>query len=391
VTDLADLRAALEQVDWDALYTRDGSAEQFPDWIMQLASRDEAWRVEGIEALWRTCSPPCPATAQVVPFLLYLLESDGVNGKSELLHMLASFTITPPTNADEHAAREAVYHGLNLVSIFLESDDPDERDAAVSVLSRFPDEYPTVRELLRRTITDEPDPSAQIRMIDSYAAFIEKYGANPDDAGWIAQFATTEHPSPCRLHAAQWAIRWTCDVAPDHVVDTLMMAILYPEHYAKFRSELLYGPIVENACDALCRLSPERAIPLLIGLLPQVRDPDDAHILASRLLDLAFNGTSQRYKYASLPPDYPADRPDNIHVHFRVHKSTPERQASRRRKGRYYPPAAAARDPHTLTDVQRAALAAVVESDPVWLLHSNLLEIVGLPASRSFARDVIAL
>lgn len=386
-----DLLHALEQVDWGTIHTREGTAEEFPEWIMQLASHDEAWRVEGMEALWRVCSPPCAATAYVVPFLLHLLDSDEVNGKDELLHMLASFAVTPPANPDEHAARDAVYAGLNLCAQFLESEDAAEREGAVSLLARFPDEYATVQSLLRPAISHEPDTSTQVKMIESYAGLVENVGANPDDAHWISAFADSAYAPVCRFHASLWAARWLCDSMPDQVMETLIAAIRDPAHFAKFPSELLYGPIVENTCDALCKLSPERVIPQLIRLLPMVYDPDDAHILASRLLDMAFHGLVRRYKYASLPEDYPVDRPDNAQVQFRIHKSTPERQANRRKKGRFYPPAVVACDPARLTNLQRTALEAVLNADLVWLLHSNLLEIVGLPASRSFARDLIGL
>lgn len=385
------LIAALEQIDWDQLRTHDGTAEAFPDWIMQLTSQDEGWRVEGLEALWRACSPPCPATAYVVPFLLHLLEADESADKDEMLHMLAAFAVTPPANPDEEAARTAVHTGLALCAQFLDSDEATEREAAASVLARFPEEYPIMRTLLRDAITAELDEATRVKMLESYAGLVELVGANPDDALWIAEFAGADQPSTCRLHAALWAARWLCEATPAQVIETLGAAILDPAHFAKYPSELLYAPIVENACEALCKLAPEHALHLLIQLLPLVHDPDDAHILASRMLDLAFHGVTRRYKYASLPEDYPVDRPHNAHVVFRIHKSTPERQASRRRKGRYYPPAANAYNGEPLTGLQQAVLAAIVEADPVWLLHSNLLELVGLPPSRSFARDLIGL
>lgn len=387
------LIAALEQIDWDQLRTHDGTAEVFPDWIMQLASQDEGWRVEGLEALWRACSPPCPATAYVVPFLRYLLAADdSVEGdRDEMLHMLAAFAVTPPSNPDEAAARAAVHAVLALCAQFLDSDEAAEREAAASVLARFPEDYPTIQPLLRDAIQSEPDEAARVKMIESYAGLVELVGANPDDALWIAEFTGLDQPPQCRLHAAIWAARWLCEGTPAQVIETLCAAILDPAHFAKYPSELLYGPIVENACEALCKLAPEHALHLMIHLLPLVHDLDDAHLLASRMLDLAFHGVTRRYKYASLPEDYPVDRPDNAHVVFRIHKSTPERQANRRRKGRYYPPAANAYNGEPLTELQHAVLAAIVEADPVWLLHSNLLELVGLPPSRSFARDLIGL
>lgn len=381
---------ALEKVNWDRLDARTGRADQFPDWIMQLASEDDAWRLEGQQALWRACSPPCPATAAVVPFLLDLLETDGVRGKDELLHMLGSFA-TPAPDGDGHsqsevAARAAVYAGLNTCARFLHSPDPAEREATINLICRFDDEYATVIDLARPCLAAETDAAALVKMIESYAALVNRVGWTPDEGDWLAGFTDPGCPSVVRLHAALLVADWLHADPPSTVVQTLCEAILNPASFAKYPSELLYSPIVENACEQLARLPLTCSLAAFEQVMHYVSDPDDAHSVALRLLDLAFFGVWERVRAGALPDDYPVERPDNQHVHFRMYRSTPEQQAKKRAKGRLYPIVLHPLTAEDLTDTQRRIVTSVLHSESIWSLHSNVFERYGLPMSRAGLR-----
>lgn len=382
------LLAALENVDWDQLATLHGSAEQVPDWILQLASEDPAWRVEGLQALWQACSPEAPVTLHVIPFLLALLRDPSTEDKDELLHLLASFV---PIGNPAAAAHEPLAAALTDACLpFLESDDPALREAAFALAARFPEHYTHIGPLLWSAAEQETNPDALTRMLESFTRFATAAASDdasilPEAAAWITGFVDSHFPPVVRFHAALYAARWLGPQMPPPVVEVLGEAAAKPSAFAKYRSDLLYGPIVEQACDNLYHLPPDEALPQFVRLLKATKDPEDAHTIAGYLLATAFPGLPKRPRYGALPPDYSADRPDNTSVKFRAWRATPEQIARKRSRGRLYTPAPARLVAAPFSAAQRVALEAIVSNKLIWMLHSNLLETVGLPAHRDEA------
>jgi hypothetical protein len=382
------LLSALEAVDWDRLLTTQGTAEAVPDWLLQLASDDPAWRFEGLQALWVACGPDTPVTEQIIPFLLMLLQDPATHHKDEILHLLASFVPPGQPELPSHALLAAALPQSGLP--YLASDNPEVREAAFTLAARFPEFYPYLDDHLQQTVMRETDRDAQVRMLESYARFItEAVREQPvllqQAAQWMSKFTEVDHPPLVRFHAGLYAARWYGPAMPECVVRVLAEAVAKPAAFAKYRSDLLYGPIVEQACDGLYRLERATAQARFLQLLKTIKDPEDAHTVAGYLLSLAFPNVQRRARYTALPPGYPAERPDNSAVKFRAWRATPEEIARKRAKGRLYP-VAPRRSPNTpLLPEQRQVVEAILGCQVLWMLHSNLLEMIGLPAYRADA------
>ncbi len=385
---LETLIGALDTIDWDALRTVRGTAAQFPEWILQLLSHDPAWRYEAMTHLWRECTPDTSVTPALVPFIREVLARDDTADKPELLHLLASFA--EPPRPFQRKTREphirpqvltAVRAGADLYRAFLQDSDPALREGAALLLSLFDADYlPDVRAALDA----EADPHTQAKMLDAIIAQVERLAkADPgifaNAAAWLGGYAAPGYAPLVRLHAALKAPLWEPNPFSADVTQTLREAALHPDRYAKFPSALLYGPIVEQVCTALAALAPDHAIPALLACLTETTDPEDAHSFAIHALDLAFYGAVRRATWDALPEDYPVWRPDNSKLHFRLFRDTPEQQARKRARGRLYPRAECDTDPEALTPLQRTVLDAVYATELVWLLHSNLPEMYGLP------------
>lgn len=385
---LETLIDALDTLEWDALRTVRGTAAQFPEWILQLLSHDPAWRYEAMTHFWRECTPETSVTPALVPFIREVLTRNETADKPELLHLLASF-VEPP-RPFQRKARDprsrlqtlaAVRAGADLYRAFLRDGDAAMREGAALLLTLLDRDFlPDVRAALDA----EPDPHTQAKMLDAIIAQVERLAKdNPDiltdAAAWLGSYAAPGYAPLVRLHAALKAPLWESNPASTDVIHTLHEAALHPEYYAKFPSALLYGPIVEQVCTALAALTPDHAIPALLACLTETTDPEDAHSFAIHALDLAFHGAVRRAMWDVLPEDYPIWRPDNSKLRFRLFRDTPEQQARKRAKGRLYPRAEFATEPEALTPLQRTVLDAVYATELVWLLHSNLPEMYGLP------------
>src|SRR5690349_1585950 len=94
----------LDRIDWSKLTHAYGSAEDVPDLLRQLASEDEEARSEAIHELYGNIwhqGTVYEASAKAAPFLIELLEAESVEGKDEIMVLLA------------HLARGTSYHDVH--------------------------------------------------------------------------------------------------------------------------------------------------------------------------------------------------------------------------------------------------------------------------------------
>src|SRR5579885_300973 len=94
----------LNIIPWHDLTHAYGSAEEVPMWLRQVASSDERIREQALNHLGGSICHQgwiCPATGYAVPFLLELLQEPEVQGKEEILALLADIAIAYPELHEE--------------------------------------------------------------------------------------------------------------------------------------------------------------------------------------------------------------------------------------------------------------------------------------------------
>jgi hypothetical protein len=118
---------------------------------------------------------------------------------------------------------------------------------------------------------------------------------------------------------------------------------------------------------------------MLIRVLERVGVPGHAHQVAILLLDSAFLGRGRGVAYSGTP-----EATDEA-----VYYALAQPVAAGDFEERIYPQAGVQRDLAALTPVQKQVLGAVLDCKPLWRIRSNLLEIYGLPRSRTILRKSI--
>jgi HEAT repeat protein len=156
----------LDDVDWSKLSHAYGPATDVPGWIRDLAS---AARAEGaLCGLYASIvhqGTVYDASAQAVPFLIELLQTDGAPTKREIVSLLASLGSGSGSEEDVCDARRAVACGTALYVRLLESSERDLRMTAPLVLGTCIDAPTLAEEGLIRGIAREGEPRVKASMV----------------------------------------------------------------------------------------------------------------------------------------------------------------------------------------------------------------------------------
>ena len=94
----------LDSVAWDEIYHAYGVASDIPEIVRKLLSKDENSRADAILELWECINHQgsiYEASPYVIPFLYELIDSDGVDDKSEIAGLIATIIDGYPVDGKE--------------------------------------------------------------------------------------------------------------------------------------------------------------------------------------------------------------------------------------------------------------------------------------------------
>ncbi|HEU4325381.1 MAG TPA: hypothetical protein VFS21_19715 [Roseiflexaceae bacterium] len=387
---LNELLCDLEAVGWGRLRHAYGPADDVPALLCGLLIREAEPREDVFATLFSTIwhqGTVYDSSARAVPFLLRLLADPRTPDRIGVLHLLSALAAAgaiPPTampeesrpDADALATNAAVANGVNLL-LALAGDNQQSAEVcrlALYTLSLLPAAAPTSVPRLLAWLDDPDQSDLQPDIARALHALLDN---GPDARAVFTRLLQCgDDPVTAFVAAAALLVRAGSD-APDaavrallgglHGVQTIFPAAPpgdpvgywfwdspWPEDVATFALEHLCAPGGDFSRRALLRM------------LPLVRQPEQAEGVALRLLDLAFgDGQSRRWH------------------------ATHTRRNGRRTITYRLPDGLPARDPRTLTPPQREVLHALLGHDPLWQHDSNLLELYGLPSSRSVLGEII--
>lgn len=429
----------LDSINWANIHHSHGTAEQFPQWIRDLTSTNQEIRelaLREIVGYSHHQGSNYDVTPYVVPFIIELIQDDMVPDRHNLLDLLkwyvgGSSWILDETKIQLHkqslrwltetriqeyfALTKDVYNQMikALPSIIhaLRTGDPQIRLSAFRALLAYHlDQYTTTLPELVNALTVETDAKNQWYMTLDLADLLDlsPYPNVEQKRGFVPPLQKLVGPDFPKRVRYQAAIRLTMALENETPPDIVNMLVNGIGDKKAHSTGFSWTFEIENACRALTKIPHERAVSALMTILPRAIYPDDAQRIAITLLDLVFyekfreiypigielDRVDPILYYDDRPSNYLKEMEDNSHVEFHIFwpSSIQERERTQERERkitRIYQKTETPLNIATLTDEQRQALKAVVETDFVWMLHSNLMEIYGLPAERSKVRALL--
>jgi acyl-CoA synthetase (AMP-forming)/AMP-acid ligase II len=174
--------------------------------------------------------------------------------------------------------------------------------------------------------------------------------------------------------------------------------LAHPEKYSADRSSFRIESDMKAALNGIEYLPRAWRMAILAEALPSAQYAGDAHLIGYALLETIFFGTIRTnevdrnhmrpfLRRARLNDKDPAERPENSTKLFRM--DIREQSGQLRPPGRRYLAAPLPADLVALSATERRMLRLVLDTDLVWMLHSNLLAVYGLPVERAEARALL--
>ncbi len=405
----------LDSIDWANIHHSHGTAEQFPQWIRELTSDDPETRQSAFE-LVREYShhqdTNYQVTPYVVPFIVELAQKEDLQNRHQLIDLIGNYAYSTwwifddeeriqyyrqllPSNiyrehfeaefAQDTQVYQEVVKGLPVVLHAVTSDVATVRLSAYEALLKYRvNEFPEILSALRAAISNETDPQSQLVMVSQSSSLLDtdEYLTLEQKHPFIEpleKFTSPEYPLKTRYAAALRLAMIMQQATSLEIIHLLEVGAI------DSNSESLYWRY-ESVCRALAGVEYDQAIAVLTRFLLSTSSATDAQRIAITLLDLVFYRKYREIVSASLSKKLP----DVIvwdHLPEGYLKETDAN--SRKQFGTLYQKTETPVDVNSLSDEQRQALQTVIETDSVWMLRSNLMEIYGLPAERSKVRALL--
>jgi hypothetical protein len=415
----------LDKIDWPNINHSHGRATEFPTWIRQLLSDVPEVREHAQEELFEFSHHQgsiYEVTPYLVPFLIELVAAEGTPDKAYLLYHLASvgescrWSVSRSIyGGDEHETYDRVQAGLDTYLSLLEDGDPHVRLAAFYAAASVRMFVPIwdVLDRFMATIEQERDSGVKAEMISLLPGYAREHVPQhvPESIRQrgeaLAAFLLAQaHPGEAnrvRLNAALAYLElfreWTRVAA--HFPALFEDALRDPDAYSTGADFISTKPVIERTVEGLAYLPRAERLALLAEGVKASRYPDDAHLIGRALLDTIFYGSTRadhaivldraasglRLDFRRLMDGDRAERPDNSEVAFRERSWQSQEEA--RQGGRFYFTDAPEPDLTALSALEQRLLRLVLDTNMVWMLHSNLLALYGLPPERAAARSLL--
>lgn len=285
-----------------------------------------------------------------------------------------------------HTVHNSAETGMPTYQALFKHADSRVRFLAFDLVALFRNTSIETTPLLAASLAHEPDVDIKARMIWTIEPHVAGYGtASSGIPPWTKKLIdilltladkTTEVRS-VQFAAVNMVIRaqpgyWTTTLR-----DILISAFVQPDGYTATWNTAY--EVNQQALETIKLLQWQQRLEILRTALPRVYYAQDAHRILRALLDNLFFGAERTIWMSGLPQDHPAERPAVDPVRFRKHESVDW----------LYPIQATKLDVSTILPIQQEVLAEVLDYDVPWMVHSNLLEKYGLPATRAEVKALL--
>jgi hypothetical protein len=187
----------------------------------------------------------------------------------------------------------------------------------------------------------------------------------------------SDESPPVRLAASNLLARAESGLFTTAMRNVFIAALVQPEQYEQ--SGYSAHSVIEGTLKSTGNMLLNHRIEILVAALPKITVAQYAHEVLRTLLDYVFFGAVRPTQMSSLPDTREAERPDIDETRFRddlsrnwLYPANPTKLAARE-----------------LLPFQRQILETVMNLDVPWMVHSNLLEKYGLPATRASVQALL--
>jgi len=316
----------LDKIDWSNLGHAYGPAEDVPGLLRDLASPVEEERADAMGELYGNIwhqGTVYQATAYAVPFLLELLESPKVDGKDDILVLLAHLARgTSYHDVHQHLShhkeeakgqgwqdkvqkelgwvgdvKAAVKAGENLYLGLLNDTDARMRDAAAYVIASLDRPLAKLAEAVWKRLEREKEESVQVGLVMAFGFLAERTEGNTSSLLAMLIGSTSES---VKLAAAMSLIQLSPDEQSEESIAMLLHAARFPGRFEAF-GESIWGEVdgvellVLNHVTQLEGNAARAAESKMISDLSTCSRPEAVR-LAEILLRIAFRQSIRRDK-----------------------------------------------------------------------------------------------
>jgi Uma2 family endonuclease len=284
----------------------------------------------------------------------------------------------------QHEFYQTIREGLPIFAQFLTHSDVRLRFLAFVLVSTWQQDLYDYADVLNKTMSSEPEPDTKARMI-----WAIKEHVKGDSAGrlssWTQNLRDTllklvdddQEVQFVRLAAANLIARTKLGFLTLTIQNLFVNALVQPEQYTA-NWDAFYS-VNESVLESLTHVLLHQRIAILQQALPQIVYAQDAHTVLRTLLDNVFYGETRNTSMSSLLQEQVAERPDRGETKFRDSLSI----------NWSYPINPQKVSVSELTPFQVKILDFVLSLETPWMVHSNLLQKYGLPATRSEVRNML--
>ncbi|MFD8231441.1 HEAT repeat domain-containing protein [Streptomyces sp. NPDC059696] len=255
----------IDEVDWASLRHAQGSAEDVPGLLRNLASADPAERQTALDGMYGAVHHPgdvYDSTLACVPFLLALAGDEGVRDRAEVVELLVGIGDTAGARGGLGAAvRDALCARADVFVRLVGDPDAAVRRAAPGALVRYVDRPARVLALLRERITVERDDRVLLALAESLGLFAGR--CRPDEEAHAAaavrllvELSGPPHDPGLRIAALGQLAGCAPDTLPADLVPTVV-GLLRDRSEQRARAERADdGPGPDTLAGRLRRLRP---------------------------------------------------------------------------------------------------------------------------------------
>lgn len=282
----------------------------------------------------------------------------------------------------QHGLFESVQQGLSVFAHLLKHDDARIRFFAFDLVATYPEHRHTYNDALGITIKNETDADTKARMIWATEHLIGKRNSLNIDRWTQALFDVlleecndTQNVLPVRFASANILTRSMPGFLTPVIREIFIDALVQPE-----MSEASWDEFdIQKTLESIEKLLLHHRVDILLTALPNIAYAQDAHEVLRALLDNVFFGAVRSTGMSSPLGTHNAERPEVDEKRFREHRS----------RAWLYTENPTKISVTELLPFQREILETVLDFNIPWMVHSNLLEKYGLPATRAAVRALL--